>query len=220
MYVLESQGPDPQGTYVFRGKINDPTDKWAIDGTVLDLADRGLFFLWSGWEGDTNIRQDIYIAPMSDPATISGPRVKISSPTEPWETVGNPHVNEGPQILRMGETIHVVYSASGSWTADYCLGLLTCTDRQVMRPESWKKRGPVFSKAPAAYGVGHASFTKSPDRSEDWIVYHAMRRPDGGWGNRSVRAQKFGWNGIYPEFGRPVTPGTAVPLPSGTAVSK
>jgi len=25
--------------------------------------------------------------------------------------------------------------------------------------------------------------SKSPDETEDWIVYHAMHRPDGGWRN-------------------------------------
>jgi len=216
MYVLESKENDPQGSYVFRGKISDPSDRWAIDGTVLDLGARGMFFVWSGWEGTTNVRQNLYVAPMSDPGTICGPRVLISTPTEPWETIGTPQVNEGPQILRRGEVIHVVYSASGSWTEDYCLGLLTCTDGQVMRPQSWTKRGPVFSKSDQAYGVGHASFTQSPDGTEDWIVYHGMQRPDGGWGNRSVRAQRFSWDGVYPDFGRPVKPGVAITLPSGT----
>jgi GH43 family beta-xylosidase len=28
-----------------------------------------------------------------------------------------------------------------------------------------------------AYGVGHASFTMSPNGIEDWIVYHRMRDP-------------------------------------------
>ena len=31
-----------------------------------------------------------------------------------------------------------------------------------------------------AYDVGHASFTKSPDGSEDWIIYHGMRDPTNG----------------------------------------
>jgi hypothetical protein len=29
---------------------------------------------------------------------------------------------------------------------------------------------------------------------QDWIVYHAIRKPAGGWGNRSVRAKPFTWN--------------------------
>lgn len=42
-----------------------------------------------------------------------------------------------------------------------------------------------------AYGMGHASLTKSPDESENWIIYHGMRDPTNGWAARTIRAQKF-----------------------------
>jgi len=45
-----------------------------------------------------------------------------------------------------------------------------------------------------AYGVGHASFAKSPDGSEDWIIYHGMKDPTNWWVARMIRAQKFTWN--------------------------
>ena len=69
--------------------------------------------VWSGWEGDTNGEQDIYIAKMKDPLTIESQRVKISSPQFGWEQYGDlknpkddpPHinVNEGPQGLVHGD---------------------------------------------------------------------------------------------------------------------
>ncbi len=31
---------------------------------------------------------------------------------------------EGPQILRRNGKLFLIYSASGSWTEDYCLGML------------------------------------------------------------------------------------------------
>ena len=37
MYVLESRTDDPLGDYAYKGKIHDPADKWAIDGTVLKV---------------------------------------------------------------------------------------------------------------------------------------------------------------------------------------
>src|SRR5690625_1605879 len=86
MYVLEGNSQDPQGTYTFKGKITDPTDVWAIDGMAFQKEDGSLYFLWSGWENaNDGMPQRTYIAPMSNPWTISGERVEISSPTESWE---------------------------------------------------------------------------------------------------------------------------------------
>ncbi|MBB3112853.1 GH43 family beta-xylosidase/uncharacterized protein YjdB/lysophospholipase L1-like esterase [Paenibacillus phyllosphaerae] len=217
MYVLESDTDNPQGSYTLKGKITDATDKWAIDGTVLKQEDGSLYFVWSGWEGDTNVRQNLYIAPMSNPWTISGPRVLISTPEKAWELNGTPYINEAPQVLQKDGKTFIVYSASGSWTDDYTLGMLTNTDGDVLNPNAWTKSGPVFSKVPTAYGPGHNSFTQSPDGTEDWIVYHADQVSGGSWGNRSVRAQKFTWNEDgTPNFGTPVGYGDAVLAPAGT----
>ncbi|UJF31883.1 family 43 glycosylhydrolase [Paenibacillus hexagrammi] len=219
MYVLESDTQDPQGTYTFKGKIADSTNKWAIDGTVLVKADNTKYFVWSGWEGDTNVRQNIYIAPMSNPWTISGPRVMISTPDQAWELNGTPNINEGPEVLSKDGKTFIVYSASGSWTDDYNLGMLTNTDGDVLNASSWTKSGPVFSKTASAFGPGHNSFTKSPDGTEDWIVYHADKNSGGSWGNRSVRAQKFTWNADgTPNFGTPAAYGESMKQPSGTPV--
>ncbi|MDQ0058756.1 glycoside hydrolase family 43 protein [Paenibacillus harenae] len=216
MYVLESVGDDAFGPYVNRGQITDSTNKWAIDGTVLQIG-RALYFIWSGWEDDENIRQNLYIAPMSNPWTISGKRIEISRPDRAWERIGEPNVNEGPVTLIRNNRIFLIYSASGSWTDDYCLGMLSAKlDDDPLRPESWKKHDrPVFARTDTVFGPGHNSFAKSPDGSEDWIVYHAAVSKGAGW-NRNVRMQPFSWNEDgTPHFGAPVDTATALRLPSG-----
>ncbi|OMF28079.1 hypothetical protein BK133_18865 [Paenibacillus sp. FSL H8-0548] len=216
MYVLESNTDDAQGSYTLKGKITDSTDKWSIDGTVLETED-GMYFVWSGWEGDVNVRQNLYIARMANPWTISGERVLLSTPDKSWELNGDPKINEGPQILKRDGKIFIIYSGSGSWTDDYALGMLTNTDGNVLNPASWTKAGPIFYKTDTAYAPGHASFTKSPDGTEDWVVYHATEKSGDGWANRSVRAQRFTWFGEgSPDLGTPINYGKSLKAPSGT----
>lgn len=234
IWVLENTSPDPlEGTWTLKGKVADPTDKWAIDPTILE-KDGVNYILWSGWKGDTNGVQSIYIARLKDPWTIEGQRVLLSTPEYPWEKVGDfgsagpvlelPHVdvNEGPEILRHGNRIFLVYSASGCWTNYYELGMLSMNaNADPMDPKSWTKSPtPVFwqDAAAAAYGTGHNSFFQSPDGRQDWILYHANPGPNEGCGQlRSPRAQPFTWKSDgTPDFGRPVPLGKLLPKPSGT----
>ena len=217
MFVLESATEDALGEYKDLGQMTDPANKWAIDGTVLQKADGSMYFVWSGWEGDENVSQYLYIAPMSNPYTISGERVEISRPELPWETIGVPAVNEGPQVLVSDKKMHIIYSASGSWTDDYALGMLSADlDADPLDAASWKKHPtPVFAKTDEVFGPGHCSFVQSPDGKEDWIVYHAAKASGSGW-DRNVRMQPFHWNEDgTPDFGKPIATKTPLPLPGG-----
>lgn len=216
MYVLEGTTADPQAPFEFRGKVAATPDRWAIDGTVLQLPDDRLYFIWSGWEGTENVAQDLYIARMENPWTVVGERVRLSRPEHEWERRGRPWVNEGPQVLWNGERLFLVYSASGSWTDDYCFGQLQWTGGDPMDPKAWRKSPqPVFAKTPEVFGPGHGSFVKSRDGKEDWLVYHAAKHSGAGW-NRMILMQKFGWNPDgSPRFGTPVAPGVPLPVPSG-----
>jgi GH43 family beta-xylosidase len=229
LYVLQNKSADPlQGTWIFKGKVVMPSDKWAIDGSVFRYK-RKRYMVWSGWESDSNGRQDIYIARMKNPWTIKGDRVRISSPTYNWETVGDLHdannpphvsVNEGPELLQNKKKVFLIYSASGCWTEAYALGMLSFTGkRNLLDSSAWQKAPePVFKASPenGVYAPGHNSFFKSPDGKEDWILYHANAAPGQGCGrNRSPRAQKFSWNKDgTPYFGTPVKAGDAIPIPS------
>jgi GH43 family beta-xylosidase len=228
MYVLENSSADPMsGAWEFKGKIADKTDRWAIDGSVFYHKNK-LYMIWSGWEGDENGKQEIFIAKMKTPYTLKGKRYKISSPQLDWELHGDlndpdnpPHVsvNEGPQILKRGDRTFLIYSASGCWTDFYALGILDLKGKNIMKSSSWiKGKQPVFKQSPenGVYAPGHNSFFKSPDGTEDWILYHANSKPGQGCGGfRSPRAQKFTWNTDgAPNFGIPVKAGEKQVNPS------
>lgn len=230
MYVIENSCRNPlEGNWEFKGKVSDTTDKWAIDGSVFEFQ-KQLYMIWSGWEGDVNGQQNIYIAKLKNPWTIDGQRVIISSPSYIWETKGdlnNPgdvrhvNVNEGPVALQRKGKLFIVYSASGCWTDDYCLGMLTFTGKDnLLDQKAWiKYPEPVFRQNAdsEAYAPGHNSFFKSPDGKEDWILYHANSKPGQGCGgHRSPRAQKYGWNKDgTPAFGEPVGITDEIRLPAG-----
>jgi GH43 family beta-xylosidase len=233
--VLENSARDPlEGEWKLKGKVADASDKWAIDASVFQHKQQW-YMVWSGWEGDVNRQQDIYIARLKNPWTIDGKRHRISSPVFDWERHGDlndannpPHVavNEGPQFLRKGKNIFIVFSASGCWTDHYSLGLLSAdADSDLLDSLSWKKHPePIFktSEQNGVYAPGHNSFFVSPDGKEDWILYHANPAPNKGCGrNRSPRTQRFTWTADgLPYFGEPVKEGELLLLPAETKSKK
>lgn len=224
--VLEAATDDPQGAWTDRGMLYTGDDvagqtdnKWAIDLTVDTIAGQ-LYAIWSGWEQNATTDktpQQLYIARMSNPYTIASNRVMLSAPTASWEIGPELDLQEGPEVLRHGSDAFVVYSTRDSWLPSYALGQLRLTPgADPMNAASWtKSSGPVFTGAGAVYGVGHASFTTSPDGAESWIVYHTKTSTAPGW-DRVVQMQKFGWSaGGAPDFGTPAQPGVRLAQPSG-----
>ncbi len=204
-------------TFDFLGKVYDSTtDRWAIDGTVFEADNGALYFIWSGWPGSVDGLQNLYIAPMSNPWTISGPRVLLSTPQLSWES----WIQEGPTILKRNGKVFLVYAANKSWTDNECLGMLVNSDGNFLKPSSWTKlTQPVFktitSTNGSVYGPGHCSFSQSLDGTEDWIFYHGAKTSGSGW-SRNVRMQKFMWDSSgYPNFGQPIPAGIAINNPAG-----
>lgn len=224
MFVLESDGPDPwSSSYTMRGMLNT-FDQFAIDGTYFKHKDQ-LYHIYSCWENTYSAwPANLCITHLSSPFNVSSTltqRRMISVPNEPWEQVpfgrpGRLATNEGPQQLTNPHTGQnfVVYSAARVNTPFYCLGMLELVGDDPMEYQSWRKHhdGCVFHQNPAAsvYGTGHASYTSSPDGTEDYVVYHAQTTNDPtsmfltlacaacltavGDIYRTARTQRFTWN--------------------------
>jgi len=195
-YVLEAD--DPLGPYHELGQVFDPEhDTWAIDLTVL-RHNRRLYAVWSGWDGvDDGFPQNLYIAPMANPWTISGERTLISTPEHDWE-MSVAAINEGPQVLRNPalDKLFIVYSADASWTTAYKMGLIEWVGGDVTHADSWQKMNrPVFT------GGGHGCFVEVDGTL--YAIYHRKLTAEPGWSDRVIRYDPVTWDGAgYPVIGR------------------
>ncbi|MFI1226581.1 MULTISPECIES: glycoside hydrolase family 43 protein [unclassified Streptomyces] len=216
MYVISSAAPD--SGYTAEQKLALPDDKWAIDGTLFTFEGQR-WFVWSGWAGDTNVEQNLYIARMSSPTAPTGGRHVISQPRESWErVVGNPFINESPEAIKdPNGQLHVVYSANGSWSSRYCLadlrlrkggdpthvwdwyksnGCLFGSHRDTMMT-GWDPTLHVDGPGHHTFVLLHGDINTSPPAGQRFpSMFHAV--PKGtpySWENRSWYTGSFVWWG-------------------------
>lgn len=178
MYVLYNNSNDPLKKYKNKGIISDVSNKWAIDGTILNYKDE-LYFIWSGCDKNIHYKQEIFIAKMANPFEIASEKVLLSTPEYDWEKQGGDgvklaFVNEGPAVLEINEKVYLVYSASGCWCKDYCLGVLELIGDDPLSKSSWKKHDkPIFSSTENIIGPGHPSFVTNDNR-KTYMVFHSF----------------------------------------------
>ena len=219
MWVLRSQTNSPYGPYEDAGEVVDSGDtEWAIDGSVLERSNGDLYFVWSGITDLTTLHQKTFIAKMISPTKVERATiVNISNPTNDWETSVRP-IQEGqrPIIVDVNGKTIIMFSANASWTDEYCLGSLTNTDGNFLNPASWVKSSqPLFKKNASVFGPGGASYIKSVDNKQSWIIYHAAKRKGSGW-DRQIRMQPFTWKDSGDPFlGEPVGENVKLEVPSG-----
>jgi GH43 family beta-xylosidase len=216
MYVISSTSPD--SGYTDETQLALPDDKWALDGTMFTFRGQR-WFVWSGWAGDTNDEQNLYIARMSSPTTPVGPRYVISQPRERWErVVGNPFINEGPEPIQdPNGQLHIVYSANGSWSDQYCLadlrlraggdpthvwdwyksnGCLFGSNRATMMP-GWDPTLHVDGPGHHSFVLLHGDINTSPPAGPSFpLVFHAVGKGTPyHWSNRHWYTGTFAWWG-------------------------
>ncbi|RKP48936.1 hypothetical protein D7Z26_21510 [Cohnella endophytica] len=224
VFVLQSDTTDAQGGYTSKGQLVDPYDS-GNSRCALTLAP----FDYNGKTYAVLSRCNIVdpvkgalskvsIITMSDPWTASSDESFISEPTYTWEGL----VDEGPVPLIHNGDLFVLHSANATHD-DYKMALVKYTGSNPLSAGAWTKTStPVFQSYSGTDGnamnPGVPSVVKSPDGTEDWLVYHACNGPENcnGWNEQSMRAQKFTWNANgTPNFGTPLPVGVSRLVPSG-----
>lgn len=211
MYVLENASANPlEGVWEEKGQVRTQWESFALDATTFEHRGKR-YYVWAQKDPNIEGNSNLYISRMSNPWTLTGEQVMISTPEYDWETIGF-KVNEGPAVLKRNGRIFISYSASAT-DHHYCMGLLTADESaDLLDPGSWTKSPvPVFAtnEATGQYGPGHNSFTVSED-GRDVLVYHARNYKEIIGDplydpNRHTRAQILAWNADgTPNFGIPV----------------
>lgn len=220
MYVISSA--TASGGYSSKTELALPDDKWATDGTMFTFGGQR-WFAWSGAD-DPHAEQDLYIARMDSPTTVTGGRYVISQPRESWERAsggsgGYPYVNEAPEAIQdPSGQLHIVYSANGSWSDNYCLAdlRLRAGGDPTYVWDWYKSNGCLFGwhaeqmmsgwdPTHHAKGPGHNSFvllngdiaTSPPAGPTFPLMYHAVpdTTPGYSWGDRYWYTGSFCWWG-------------------------
>lgn len=220
MYALTNSSKDPYKGEWQLTLVKGMDDKFAIDGTVLTVKKQH-YFIWSGWPGYENVTQNLYISPMISPTEVQKQKIEVSHPEYEWEMRQKPLINEGPQVTIKKNTIHLIYSASGSWDNDYCLGELTAkVDADLLNPKSWHKANqPILKSNAEVYGPGHHSIVPSKDGKEDWIIYHTARWDHSGW-NRLIRMNQVHWQADQIKLSSPTVDDKRIKRPSPQQLSR
>jgi GH43 family beta-xylosidase len=212
IWVLQNAHPDPfKGTWVEKGQIKTAWETFSLDATT--FTHRGTRYLaWAQHEPGMDNNTALWLSRMTNPWTLTGPQIRLSTPEYDWECVGF-KVNEGPYVIQRNGRVFMTYSASAT-DYHYCVGLLTAdTNSDLMNPANWaKSTTPVFTSNDTTkqYGPGHNCFTVAEDGRTDVLVYHARQYKEITGDplndpNRHTRVQKFGWKSDgTPDFGIPV----------------
>jgi GH43 family beta-xylosidase len=180
----------------FLGPLRGIPDHWNIDATVFNLGPDELYCVYSGWPlGDhSDTQQDLFIIRLASPEeAILDTLAVISRAILPWERPdgGRRGVNEGPTWLSVPGFQGIVYSANGSWTSDYCLGMVAYVGGNPCKESSWQKRPSpllVCDKSVGPFGPGHASFVHAPYfDGRVSCIYHGTEKRNEEWANRKAR---------------------------------
>lgn len=156
---------------------------------------------------------EIHVRRLDDDLNVSPEATLCISPTLPWE---GSLVNEGPIVLRRGDTYLLTWSANPYWDRNYSVGIATA--RSPLGP--WTKLpDPILKASDTVSGPGHHCFVESPDGKELFIAYHVHRDANDGRAGRMLAIDRAR---IVEQDGRTTIhvdgpTDTPQPLPSGAA---
>jgi len=205
----------PAGPFTDTGHILVPDQPFSIDAHPFRDTDGQWYLFYCvdflELEDDHRVGTGIVADRLLDMTTLAGDPQVVVRPHHDWHVfrkgrtmygrVFDWHTVEGASVLVHDGRYYCFYSG-GAWEKDNYGVSYVVADHPLgpyRRPEGGHEALLMRSRAGAAIGPGHNSFTTSPDGSQTWIVYHAW---DVAQTTRRMCIDRLGW-----EAGRPVTDG-------------
>jgi beta-xylosidase len=180
--VVLAEGDSPLGPF---REIKAPwfdADRPVIDGHVFRDED-GQLYLYTVHLDDPPKHTcfEIHVRKLDAMMNPSAETAACISPTLPWE---GEIVNEGPFVLRRGDTYLLTWSANPYWDRNYSVGVATA--KSPLGPWTKSSGGPILKATDQVSGPGHHCFVESPDGKELFIAYHVHRDPTNGRAGRML----------------------------------
>lgn len=214
--VVLAEGDSPLGPFKeVKAPWFDGVDRPIIDGHVF-RDDDGQLFLYTV-HLDTPPKHkcfEIHVQKLDENLNPSAESTACISPTLDWE---GGMVNEGPFVLRRGDTYVLTWSANPYWDRNYSVGIATA--KSPLGPWTKSTAGPILKPTDHVSGPGHHSFVESPDGKELFIAYHVHRDPTNGKGARMLAIDRVRWVEVagHPTLKVQGPTHTPQPMPSGAA---
>ncbi len=148
------------------------TENRAIDNHLF-IDDDGKGYIYFVQHSDNN---EIWVTELEDDylSLKEDSKQFCFEPSQDWELKWG-KINEGPFVIKHGDTYVMTYSGNHFKSQDYAIGLATA--QSPLGP--WKKstNNPVFHKPGNLVGVGHHSLFKDKVGNNK-IVFHAHNSLD------------------------------------------
>ena len=190
-------------------------NKFSIDShPVLWNGEMYMFYSVNDWNGTEEKRSgtSILIDCMDDPENFAGEPKEAVLPGIPQEIYEKNRFGDGRDWYTIEGAAHVVrgrrfwlmYSANAYVNTDYFVGTAIARCEERLTDMIWKKYPseyewqPLLRKNAEVEGTGHNTVAKSPDMTEEWIVYHgrnAREELDPLREQREMRIDQLFFNG-------------------------
>ena len=214
----------PAGPFEDSGEILTPDEPFAIDAHPFRDGRDGEWYLYYCRDflepdGEDRVGTGIVVDRLVGMTRLAGERRTVVRPHAEWQLferqrhwygrVWDWYTAEGPFVREHGGRYYCFYSG-GAWKEpNYGVGYVVADDPVGPFVREPGAEGPEIlrTRPGRVIGPGHASIARAPDRSSDYLVYHAW---DPEHTARLMRTDRLDWSG-----GRPSSPGpTLSPQPT------